>query len=123
MNIQITELQQSFINAYLEAISFTDMGPDDECYEADFSDDLIQRATIDCLYWISSNACYLYSENFKAPYKQAAHDLWLTRNGHGAGFWDRGDLYGPYADMFTTSSEAMRECSVYLGDDGLVYLS
>jgi hypothetical protein len=22
--------------------------------------------------------------------KQAGHDFWLTRNGHGAGFWDRG---------------------------------
>lgn len=22
--------------------------------------------------------------------EQAGHDLWLTRNGHGAGFWDRG---------------------------------
>lgn len=22
--------------------------------------------------------------------EQAGHDFWLTRNGHGAGFWDRG---------------------------------
>ncbi len=24
--------------------------------------------------------------------EQAGHDFWLTRNGHGAGFWDRGQL-------------------------------
>lgn len=25
---------------------------------------------------------------------QAGHDFWLTRAGHGAGFWDRDDVYG-----------------------------
>lgn len=27
---------------------------------------------------------------------QAGHDFWLTRNGHGAGFWDRGRERGDY---------------------------
>lgn len=26
--------------------------------------------------------------------EQVGHDLWLTRNGHGAGFWDRPEIYG-----------------------------
>lgn len=25
---------------------------------------------------------------------QAGHDFWLTRNGHGTGFWDRPEIYG-----------------------------
>lgn len=25
---------------------------------------------------------------------QVGHDIWLTRNGHGAGFWDRPEVYG-----------------------------
>lgn len=25
---------------------------------------------------------------------QVGHDLWLTRNGHGTGFWDRPEIYG-----------------------------
>ena len=28
------------------------------------------------------------TQNWNA--EQLGHDLWLTRNGHGAGFWDRG---------------------------------
>lgn len=30
---------------------------------------------------------------------QIGHDLWLTRNGHGAGFWDRG--LGAIGDTLT----------------------
>jgi hypothetical protein len=34
----------------------------------------------------------------------AGHDFWLTRNGHGAGFWDR-DL-GEIGERLTKASEA-----------------
>jgi hypothetical protein len=27
-------------------------------------------------------------------FAQAGHDFWLTRNGHGTGFWDRPEIYG-----------------------------
>ncbi len=33
-----------------------------------------------------------------------AHDLWLTRNGHGVGFWDR-DLPKDLADRLTRAAE------------------
>lgn len=48
------------------------------------------------------------------------HDLWLTQNGHGAGFWC-GD-YGPYGDALTKAA-MVGETSVYRGDDGLLYLA
>jgi len=38
--------------------------------------------------------------------EQIGHDLWLTRNGHGAGFWDRGLPHG----------EALSECAKRLGE-------
>ncbi len=43
--------------------------------------------------------------------EEAAHDFWLTRNGHGAGFWD-GDWPEPAASRLTTNSKAYGE--VYL---------
>jgi len=51
---------------------------------------------------------------------QIAHDFWLTRNGHGAGFWDRelGDL----GDELTALCEHYGPCDLELGDDGLIYL-
>lgn len=38
------------------------------------------------------------------------HDLWLTRCGHGAGFWDRG--YGPVGDRLSDIAKHMgsRDC-------------
>ena len=49
------------------------------------------------------------------------HDLWLTRNGHGAGFWCR---KAP-KDLQTYLNEAARalpEVNLYVGDDGLIYI-
>lgn len=52
----------------------------------------------------------------------AAHDFWLTRNGHGAGFWD-GDW--PVNGKTLTDMVGWRtdfpEVNLYIGDDGLVY--
>jgi hypothetical protein len=36
--------------------------------------------------------------------EQAGHDFWLTRNGHGAGFWDRGN--GAAGDRLTEASKS-----------------
>ncbi len=48
------------------------------------------------------------------------HDFWLTRNGHGAGFWD-GDYPEPIGDQLTKIAESFGECWLYVGDDGRVY--
>jgi hypothetical protein len=50
-----------------------------------------------------------------------AHDFWLTRNHHGAGFWD-GD-YGDIGDRLTEIAQEWGAAYLYLGDDGKVHLS
>lgn len=55
---------------------------------------------------------------------QAAHDFWLTRNGHGAGFWDRtynNDEDGTKGDKLTKIAEKFGEINLYVGDDGKIY--
>lgn len=47
----------------------------------------------------------------------AGHDFWLTRCGHGAGFWD-GDWPEPHAQALTDAAEAFGNVDLYLGDDG-----
>jgi hypothetical protein len=42
----------------------------------------------------------------------AGHDFWLTRNHHGAGFWDRG--LGVIGDRLTESAESFREKNLYV---------
>jgi hypothetical protein len=49
----------------------------------------------------------------------AGHDFWLTRNGHGAGFWDR-DL-GEVGDKLTKMSKVWGGQDICVGEDGLVY--
>jgi hypothetical protein len=52
---------------------------------------------------------------------RAGHDFWLTRNGHGVGFWDRG--LGAVGDALSKAAQAYGERNVYLGDDGAIYLT
>jgi hypothetical protein len=47
---------------------------------------------------------------------QAGHDFWLTRNGHGCGFWD-GDWPKEAGKILTDRSHAYREKYIYVGDD------
>jgi hypothetical protein len=51
--------------------------------------------------------------------ERVGHDFWLTRNGHGVGFWDRG--LGELGDWLTTMSKPYGESTLYVGDDGNVY--
>lgn len=62
-------------------------------------------------------------DNADLPYvntKQAGHDFWLTRNGHGAGFWD-GDWPEPDATQLTTASKGFGPFTLYIGDDNKVH--
>lgn len=47
------------------------------------------------------------------------HDFWLTRNGHGVGFWDRG--LGELGDALSEAAKRQGSCDLYVGDDGLIY--
>ena len=51
---------------------------------------------------------------------RAGHDFWLTRNGHGAGFWD-GDWPEPEATILTDASKQFGSFDLYIGDDGNVH--
>ena len=62
---------------------------------------------------------FLSGDNAMTP-EQIGHDLLLTRNGHGAGFWDRG--LGEIGDQLTGVCEKMGEVYVYEGDDGMIYI-
>jgi len=52
--------------------------------------------------------------------EHAGHDFWLTRCGHGTGFWDRG--LGGLGDRLTKACEPYGNVDLYLGDDGKMYL-
>lgn len=66
--------------------------------------------------------CEEMDEEFEAEYEDAggtpeqfAHDFWLTRNGHGAGFWDRG--LGALGDKLTKMAKVHGSCDLYLNEE------
>jgi hypothetical protein len=86
-----------------------------------FSAEAIEQASADCADFQEVYAAQLerYEEVTGRPMDHAGHDFWLTRNHHGAGFWDRGD--DPVLDVLTNASQAYGERDLYLGDDGYLY--
>ena len=54
---------------------------------------------------------------------QAGHDLFLTRNGHGVGFWDRqfNELSTEIGERLSEAAKEMGMQGFYLGDDNIVY--
>jgi len=51
---------------------------------------------------------------------QLMHDFWLTRNRHGAGFWD-GDYEKELGEALTKLSEEFGNIDLYVGDDNKLY--
>jgi hypothetical protein len=54
------------------------------------------------------------------PDSHIPHDFWLTRNRHGAGFWD-GDYPEPIATQLTDLAHSFGECDLYVGDNGNIF--
>lgn len=50
---------------------------------------------------------------------RAGHDFWLSRNGHGAGFFDEGA--GLVGDHLQDAAERYGEYYLYVGDDGMIH--
>jgi hypothetical protein len=125
----------SFTRAYLETALWSsndesdDAGgePLDKNYGIeDFSADAISRAVSDCERFQAEQANALASVErvtVRGEYTDselAGHDFWLTRNGHGAGFWD-GDWSEPEATRLTDASKAFGEVWIVVGDDGQLH--
>ena len=117
---------QTMLDAYIEcalwstADESTPEGgePLDQNYSAsDLAPETLAEMASDCERFAKVNEAFIGD----APEYQVGHDLWLTRNGHGAGFWDRdADLYANQ-DALTEAARAMGEIYLYVGDDGLIY--
>jgi hypothetical protein len=59
-------------------------------------------------------------ENAGVGDSHAGHDFWLTRCGHGAGFWD-GDWPEPQATLLDKAAKEFGIVDLYVGDDDLIY--
>lgn len=82
---------------------------------ADIAEETRKRMRKDCESFVEKNADLLVDMD---P-GQIGHDFWLTRNGHGVGFWDRG--LGEVGDKLSDSCRKFKEFYIYVGDDGKIH--
>jgi hypothetical protein len=101
--------------------------PAGETYSSDDLDD--SDLEPEALATLTNDAHEFYTDNLAdlrastLTMERAGHDLWLTRNRHGAGFWDeksRGKEADAALDRLTEASHAEGECILVLGDSGKV---
>ncbi len=120
-----------FARAYVAALYFADCGEGDQPpADAELSPEALESIAADCAAFEQANAadigkgCTRGSGEYTAS-EQAGHDFYLTRNGHGAGFWD-GDWQDgedkSRGERLSEAAHAFGGSSPYLGDDGKIYL-
>jgi hypothetical protein len=114
-----------FVTSYLETALWSsndesdDSGgePLDKNYDiSDIAEKTIAQAIKDCQEFQSVNHILLVKNG--ATDDADGHNFWLSRNGHGAGFFDAGTKVG---DKLQDAAHKFRELYPIVGDDGLIY--
>lgn len=100
------------LNAALECLAWSEVDYETErpidSFDADFSDDAREAIRAELTAFIEANAGDL--EGMEA--EQIGHDFILTRNHHGAGFWDRG--LGEAGERLTEAAQAYGELHAWV---------
>lgn len=111
---------QDFKTAYVAALLWSTY-LDDETYFDDiaqgidnFTPDAVARIEADCQSFVTQAGELIPEEH----YSQAGHDFALTRNGHGAGFWDRTEIYGGQdkANTLTNLANTFKVINLFTND-------
>jgi hypothetical protein len=124
MTRTLSQFQSGYVEAMLLLMTDGDGDPLDELDFTDVADGTMDGIIRDCVAFAADNADDLmfYSEHYGDDIR-AGMDFFLTRNRHGAGFWDR-----DYAETgrtvlarLTDAAHVYGETWEYVGDDGKVY--
>lgn len=113
-----------FVLGYLECAVWADGDEIGSATIDDIHGGTLARMIIDCEKFQSQNAGDL--ETYCASIDRrtmghAGHDFWLTRNHHGAGFWDRHGVPDDVGKRLTDAAHAFGPFSIYLGDDDMIH--
>lgn len=106
-----------FERAYVYAMFFADTPEEEDWSFDDLHESALRQIKEDCAAFRAKDRV---SEMIDGCEDQAGHDFWLTRQRHGAGFWD-GDWPDADGEYLTDVSHSFGECWPYKGDDGAIY--
>ncbi len=126
-NLDIIDSLDPFTRAYIEAALWSTMDssrpdggdPLDKNYNIyDIAPEALKEIIEVCADFQSANADDLAKAGDPA---QNGHDFLLTRDRHGAGFWDRG-YDDDIGERLTAACKPYGDSGFYVGDDGKIYV-
>lgn len=112
---------QGYIQCALWA-STDDEGEPLDSGEHELSDEARTQMAAECKEFQEANRTLLDEarDDCHRPDDYLGHDFWLTRNGHGAGFWDRKELGETLGRALTDASKKAGGRSLYVSDAGKI---
>jgi hypothetical protein len=114
--IALDEFTRAYVECALWAETDDKGNPLDANYGLeDISPETLLAMIADCKQFQTDNYRMI-----AADLSRAGFNFWLTRNHHGAGFWD-GDYSKKIGQILTDRADEFGECSLYVGDDTLIY--
>ena len=130
-----------FLNAYVGAALWSSNDDDGEpldhnCDESDIAPETLARMRADCAAFLAhplGGRLIAVAEHLEADSRwslpggvecsvmaYAGQDAWLTRCGHGCGYWD-GNWSRGIAEALDKLATEFGTFDLYVGDDGLIY--
>jgi hypothetical protein len=108
------------LDNYLEAAFWTEEQQNPELQNkmvSDIDSASLQKTKNDIMQFLRTALQQAGEELKTYDSKSIGHNLWLSRNGHGAGFFDDNN------DKLQDIARNMKSSDLYIGDDGKVYLT
>lgn len=125
----INQILQGYVECALWLETDDNDRPLNENYsKGDLPRETKNRMRADCaqFYELNMDLCDLWFARRTPEY--TGHDFWLSRNGHGSGFWDRfmvsaGDSeeWEALGRRLQAAAERFGEAHLYIGADGEIY--
>jgi hypothetical protein len=116
--MNIKQVIESYTECLLWSETDDNQCPIDENYDfEDISEETEAQIKEDCENFISLANNYIKAA--KLDEEEIGHDFCLTRNHHGAGFWDRG--LGKEGEALTKIAHSFGSMRIYVGDDNKLY--
>ena len=111
MNIQ--EILKHYLICAIWSTNQEDGSPFDNDFEiSDFSETAKKQALLDIESFVKKAGSLLNG----ITDEQIGHDIWLTRNRHGAGFWDRDFINKEIGEKLTDIAHELGETSITISD-------
>jgi hypothetical protein len=120
----MNDILKKGFEAYIEAMILTSSNIEDDLYTPGGGSEAIEPNTLKELqkeFILFANEAYsLTSKEDRTPdIDEFGHNFWLTRAGHGAGFWDGDYING---EEITKIVDTYNTIEPYVGDDGYIYI-